>query len=692
MIKKVSFLFFYLLLFSLPLNGQCPEILTQDIVRLCPSEATVLELTSNGTILFPEWTPSKGLSDPLSLQPIITNPFDTTYRLTAKGFIDAQNKLRNSNFDEGYSGFTSLYEAENPIPGGYIIGTTSTDLYPNANPCADHTGSEGIGNMLMVKVSTSENTEIYCQEVSVRSGKDYFFRAYASGLVKNKAPELILTINEEVFSRDTLSPTECSWQEINAHWEAGLVEKARICISVSQEEIGAGNDFALDDIGFYELCEVEKTVEVATIDFQISNPDTVNLPCGDSIRLNAQIIPGDIYFLTNWNTSDGQIIKGAQTLRPLIDQPGAYNLEVITTLDNKTCMVQKTISVLSTSANPLLIDPTSGQLHCQQKETTLTAQDEVDRTKFLYSWSTDDGNIVTSFDVPAIIVNQKGNYLLTRTGLFGECPVTAQIQVLDQTLNDYSFKKTLPDCFHTTGSILFDSISGGAPPFVYSADSGRTFQADPFFGALPDGDYQLVVQDKHGCTLAQQTSFTSFSPVQLDFPEELLLRPGQNYQLPLSTNLPDALITNVRWSPNEDLSCGDCLQPYLTASKTKSYQVIVEDYKGCIAEKTIDILVLEPSDIYIPTAFSPNGDGHNDLFSINSNLTKVDRILLFSVYDRYGSRIFEAIDFLPNDSSMGWNGRFKGQELPTGVYLYRISAKMKDGKINRIQGSVTLTR
>ena len=86
----------------------------------------------------------------------------------------------------------------------------------------------------------------------------------------------------------------------------------------------------------------------------------------------------------------------------------------------------------------------------------------------------------------------------------------------------------------------------------------------------------------------------------------------------------------------------------------------------------------------MPSAFSPNGDGVNDIFKIPADVT-LD-LKEFSVYNRWGNRIFTT-----NNVSKGWDGTFNGKMQDAGVYVFFISGSNAKGKIF-IKGTVTLIR
>ena len=100
--------------------------------------------------------------------------------------------------------------------------------------------------------------------------------------------------------------------------------------------------------------------------------------------------------------------------------------------------------------------------------------------------------------------------------------------------------------------------------------------------------------------------------------------------------------------------------------------------------------VLNERKIYIPNIFTPNNDGVNDLFTIQSD-NAIELIRSFRVYNRWGTVVFEARNFPPN-SNVAWNGFYNGRLLNPGVYVYVIDVDFLDGLSQSYSGDVTLLR
>ncbi len=94
-------------------------------------------------------------------------------------------------------------------------------------------------------------------------------------------------------------------------------------------------------------------------------------------------------------------------------------------------------------------------------------------------------------------------------------------------------------------------------------------------------------------------------------------------------------------------------------------------------------------DVYIPNAFSPNNDGYNDYFTIYAE-NDVVNIHSFQIFDRWGQQLFGVKNVSPNDNSLRWDGRFKGEPLNPQVLVWWARIEFRDGSIKTLSGDVSL--
>jgi gliding motility-associated-like protein len=142
----------------------------------------------------------------------------------------------------------------------------------------------------------------------------------------------------------------------------------------------------------------------------------------------------------------------------------------------------------------------------------------------------------------------------------------------------------------------------------------------------------------------------------------------------------------IIWAPTVGgLSCVNCPSPSVRPTSSQLYTFNIIDANGCEAADSILVKVLPQTTIFIPNAFSPNGDGLNDGFGvIGANIERLD----MKIYNRWGELIFAT-----NDVNKKWDGTYKGTPQELGVYVYLIKAKVfGDSKEISQSGNVTLIR
>ena len=127
----------------------------------------------------------------------------------------------------------------------------------------------------------------------------------------------------------------------------------------------------------------------------------------------------------------------------------------------------------------------------------------------------------------------------------------------------------------------------------------------------------------------------------------------------------------------------------ITPTKTGEYIVYFIDQSGCRHSLKTIYVVVQTNDcnegvVYLPTGFTPNNDGANDILYIRSNfITDV----YLTIYDRWGEKLFET-----NDIKKGWDGMYKGKLLDQGVYGYYMTFTCNNGEQSFKKGNITLTR
>jgi gliding motility-associated-like protein len=176
------------------------------------------------------------------------------------------------------------------------------------------------------------------------------------------------------------------------------------------------------------------------------------------------------------------------------------------------------------------------------------------------------------------------------------------------------------------------------------------------------------------------------------------LGPDQDIQLGLPSPViqaainTSAAITSAVWNPLDDIQCLniECTQVEASPSETTRYTLLVTDANGCTGTDDITIRVKNTRNVFFANAFTPNRDGNNDFFQVVIG-PGVEKIIYFSIYDRWGNLVFDKQEYVPDPAgSDGWDGTFRGKRLDPGVFVYIARTRFVDGKEIDYSGTVVL--
>ncbi len=244
----------------------------------------------------------------------------------------------------------------------------------------------------------------------------------------------------------------------------------------------------------------------------------------------------------------------------------------------------------------------------------------------------------------------------------------------------------------STGEIIVEEIAGGLPPYLISFDGGNQLIIDVLpvvMSGIPAGFYILIIEDELFNTIEFDVEVHEAPELTVDAGKDLQVEEGKDVLLNANASF---TVAYWSWSPVDFLSCTDCLDPeVIKPDRDITYTVIATNEKGCQASDDLKITILPEDDMYVPTVFSPNGDGVNDTWRIYSEDEEAQLISL-SILDRWGSIIFNCSDRLLNNPVVEWDGTMKGSEMGAGVYVFVAEVKSGDKATKHIKGDITLIK
>jgi gliding motility-associated-like protein len=191
----------------------------------------------------------------------------------------------------------------------------------------------------------------------------------------------------------------------------------------------------------------------------------------------------------------------------------------------------------------------------------------------------------------------------------------------------------------------------------------------------------LTVTDNYGCNFSVSDSMSLFMqpPLVVFAGNDTNAILGRPHQLQASGG------NNYVWSPAGPLNNPFIADPLATLYNDTYFHVLVTDAIGCTDDDDVFVKVYEGPAYYLPNAFTPNGDGLNDIFRPTPvGIRSTD---YFRVFNRYGQLMYETRQWM-----QGWDGTLKGKPAEPGTYVWMIKGNDKNGAVVEMKGTVILVR
>lgn len=251
----------------------------------------------------------------------------------------------------------------------------------------------------------------------------------------------------------------------------------------------------------------------------------------------------------------------------------------------------------------------------------------------------------------AIAPNDTGSFFIEMT--WNKCLIPNKAQLPINVVERPLFN--VPDTVICHGDSLFlQKASNGATQRmeVWSGSAWTPFVSDSI--VIDSGNYRLELRTPY-CAEQKEFEVQLTKPLLTELSDQytfcekagnvVMLDAGKGFQ-------------HYRWFPTDDST------QWIEVKEEGSYYVVVKDSKGCSGQGNADVASDCEPVIFIPNAFSPNGDGLNERFQIETSFTQ---ILQVQIFDRWGALVYHA-----NDEEKAWDGTKKGEDLPIGVYLFLV--------------------
>jgi gliding motility-associated-like protein len=609
------------------------------------------------------WFPADHLDDPSAPSPTTTTTQDIVYYLNAE--VMGTNLVVNGDFSQGNTGILSsyVYNTPNTIEGQYYTGANPNAWNGGLNNCRDHT--TGAGLMMMVNGSPQVDAVVWKQTIPVSPDTEYAFSTWIQSLTAQNPAKLEFSINGRELRQAINAPSGvCQWEEFYASWNSGSATTAEIAIINKNTQL-MGNDFALDDISFATVFIKRDSVRISVNKPLITAVNDTIVCAAKPVRLGAT--GAQTY---TWSPSIALSDPAVADPVALPDQSTQY---IVTGLNAYGCVAKDTVQV-DVFTKPLITRQADTSI-CRNTPLQLWITGGAS-----YAWSPGATISDPSIATPVVTPAQPTKYDVLVTDANG-CEHTDSVKI------DF-----VPDpVFAVNGEVRLckgDTVvlnASGGDLYSWSPGAGmiNSSVSNPAVSPAQTTAYTVTITE----STCQQSSTLQTTVTVSPLPDVRAYRSND-----IDCSYGDSRLTGTgartyQWTPSQSLNNASLPGPVATPRVTTTYLLQGTDRNGCVNYDSVLVKVGKgnQSGYLMPTAFTPNNDGLNDCYGIKF-WGLVDNIEI-SIFDRWGMRLF-----FSKDPRACWDGTFKGEKQPSGVYVYMIKASTACEPEVFKKGTFTLVR
>jgi gliding motility-associated-like protein len=396
------------------------------------------------------------------------------------------------------------------------------------------------------------------------------------------------------------------------------------------------------------------------------SPESAAICEGSSQELN---VTGGISY--EWRLN-GEVIAGENKSKLVATETGTYSVVI----KNGSCAVNayNTVEITRATAPSGSITPASATI-CQGGSKILTATGGTS-----YEWKR-NGVTLGGQNKSTLTVTEAGTYSVIITN--GTCsgPASNTVEITQESAPAGTISPTSASLCDNDSQVL--TATGGTSYEWMRNGELINGQTGATITVTTAGTYSVIV--KGGACSGPATNtveVTDENSTGIRYPDLIA-----TVNVPVQLNARNAG-TQFQWTPSIGLNDPSSASPMATLSRDQEYQVLISSQGECSVVDTQFVKVVPDSGnvakIFVPTAFTPNGNSVNDRLRPLGQIGKID---YFRIYNRWGNMLFQT-----NIVGEGWDGRFKGVVQQSDTYTWILSAKTPDGKPVKMSGKTVLIR
>ena len=547
------------------------------------------------------------------------------------------------------------------------------------------------GNINSIWINETGDTVSLDNIYTTSQDGDYTFIAWPEGM-ESCAISLTHTITkDDAIPSATLMPPSL---DCNNPVDSIIIDSPDAIMSVNWSGPGGflSNQInpVIDQPGMYEVsiravngCELTLQTEVPG-DFEDPVIDLAhdNITCSEEIPVASYTTTADIasqvWTLPDNSDFDGEILN--------IGAIGNYSVTVTAT---NGCTTTATFVVQDLSYDPSLQLDEDRIWRCNDTEVILDLSGQ-SMPGLSYTWTNNEGAVVSN-DI-SLTIESPGVYVLTSVDGSVACVGRDTVTIIPDPnpFVNVEFIGVSPLCEGgEDGVIELSLLDGGTGPYTYIVEG--TEYDDLLDVGFEAGNYEIDVRDFFGCEISRSVEVPATTDFIVDTDSEVLIRFGQNKTLTFTTSLDDSEIGSIEWYNEEGEILGLNRELNIVGEPMEYIYLSIMDLNGCEVVTEIKVNLSFEVDIYYPNVFSPNNDGNNDLFVLyNNGFPEMADDL--KIYDRSGELVYKSSTTEFNETQVGWDGTFNGQDCQPGVYVFILQYTLMNGRKETISGSITLVR
>lgn len=413
--------------------------------------------------------------------------------------------------------------------------------------------------------------------------------------------------------------------------------------------------------------------------FTVTANGAAGICAGDSVRLSIPTTAYSIEWLLN-----GTVISGAVSASYYAKAAGDYTVRLFSNVNGSCSRVSSPVSVQVKPSPAAVISPSGDINICKGQSKTVSHAAVPGNTYQWYNGATAlSGETNNTLTTPIA-----GHYQLLVTNANGCFSKSAVANLVVNPLPDSAISP-FPSFSLCEGGTLKLEIKPATSNAAYTWYNGNQLigsTTENFFDVTQNGSYSAVIKNNTtGCeSTSDRTTVTMIPPPVIFAGTDTILATGQPYRLH-AFEISSLGVNHFEWSPSIGLDNPYIASPTATLLHDQLYTVKGSNSLGCYGTASIKFTVYKGPAMYVPGAFSPNGDGTNDLlkcFAVGLHSFKY-----FDIYNRGGERLFRT-----TNTNTGWDGTYKGTPVDPGTFVWVAEGADYNGKPMVRKGTVVVIR